>query len=125
MSDALLTDFDDKLPIRDIIKTAWFSVFNYISNNLEDYDYCEQFANSPYSEMVDREFLEKEYGPIINVFMKGIEQKIIKNVDMNFIAAFIFNPISRLANPRLSLDLKMNEEDLEMAFTMAWDAIKL
>ena len=80
MSDALLTDFDDKLPIRDIIKTAWFSVFNYISNNLEDYDYLEQFANSPYSSLVDSEILEKEYIPIVNIIQKGIEQKIIKNV---------------------------------------------
>ena len=125
LSDALLADFDVTLPIRDIIKTLWFSVFSYVSENLDDYSYCEQFANSPYSEMVDREFLEREYAPIITVFQKGIEQKIIKNVDMNFLGAFIFNPISRLSNPRLSPGLEMNEENLEIAFTMAWDAIKL
>ena len=125
LADALLADFDDTLPIRDIIKRSWFSVFQYISKNLEDYDYIEQFANSPYSSLVDRETLEKEYIPIINVFQKGIEQKIIKNVDMNFLAAFIFNPISRLANPRLCHGLEMDEEGLELAFTMAWDAIKL
>ena len=125
MSNALLDDFDDKLPIRDIIKGAWFNMFKYISNNMEYYSYLEQFANSPYSALVDRETLEKEFIPIINVIEKGIEQKIIKDVDMNFITAFIFNPISRLANPRLCNGLEMNEEDLELAFTMAWDAIKL
>jgi AcrR family transcriptional regulator len=125
LSTALLDDFDDTLPIRDIIKGAWFSVFSFVSGNLEDYDYIEQFANSPYSSLVDRETLEKEYVPIINIFQKGIEQKIIKNVNMNFLAAFIFNPISRLANPRLCHDLEMDEENLELAFTMAWDAIKL
>jgi AcrR family transcriptional regulator len=125
MSKALLDDFDDQLPIRDIIKSAWFNMFAYISNNQEYYDYIEQFANSPYSSLVDRKTLEKEYLPIINVFQKGIEQKIIKNVDLNLLGAFIFNPISRLANPRLCHDLEMNEEMLEIAFTMAWDAIKL
>jgi AcrR family transcriptional regulator len=125
LSDALLEDFDDKLPIRDSIKGAWFNLFKYISNNLEYYDYLEQFANSPYSSLVDIETLEKEFIPIINVIEKGIEQKIIKDVDLNFIAAFIFNPISRLANPRLCHGLEMNEEGLELAFTMAWDAIKL
>jgi|GEM_PF-1572149 len=44
---------------------------------------------------------------------------------MNFLAAFMFNPISRLANPRLCHGLEMNEKNLELAFTMAWDAIKL
>jgi len=125
MSDALLEDFDDKLPIRDTIKGVWFKVFEYISNNLEDHDYIEQFANSPYSSLVDREKVEKEFIPIAKVFQKGIEQKIIKNVDTNFLVAFIFNPISRLANPRLCKGLEMDEEGLEIAFTMAWDAIKL
>ena len=125
LADALLSDFDDKQPIRDIIKRAWFNVFDYISNNLEYYDYIEQFANSPYSALVDQEMLEKEYLPIINVFQKGIEQKIIKNVDIHFLGAFIWNPISRLANPRLCHDLEMDAKGLETAFTMAWDAIKL
>lgn len=124
LSDALLTDFNDNLPIRDIIKRLWCSMFKYVSNNLEDYDYVEQFANSPYSSMVDREILEREYLPIITVFQKGIEQKIIKNVDLEILGAFIFNPISRLANPRLCHELEMDDKKREMAFTMAWDAIR-
>ena len=125
MSEALLEGFDDTLPIRDIIKGVWFRTFRYISNNLEDYGYVEQFGNSPYSALVDRAVLEKQYLPFINVIQKGIEQKIIKNVDMNLLVAFMFSPISRLANPRLSRGLEMNEEVLELAFTMAWDAIRL
>mgnify|MGYP001813144249 FL=1 len=100
-------------------------MFNFLSGNLDDYEYVEQFANSPYSSPVDRETLEKEYLPFINVLQKGIEQKIIKNVDTNILSAFLFNPISRLANPRLCHGLDMNAENLEFAFTMAWDAIRL
>jgi AcrR family transcriptional regulator len=125
MADALLDDFDDNLPIRDIMKGVWLSVFNYISNNLEYYDFIEQFANSPFSALVDREALEKQFVPIISVFEKGIEQKIIKNVNFNLLAAFMFQPISRLANPRLCHGLELNEKEIETAFTMAWDAIKL
>ena len=125
LSESLLEDFDDSLPIRDTIKNAWIGVFNFISNNFKEYDYVEQFANSPYSSLVDREALEKEYIPLIMVLQRGIEQKIIKNVDMDLLGAFMFNPISRLANPRLCHDLEMNAENLELAFNMAWDAIKL
>ena len=125
LAESLLDDFDDSLPVRDMIKSAWFSVFNFVSSNLEAYDYMEQFANSPYSELVDKEALEKEYMPLINVIAKGMEQKIIKNVDMNIISAFLFNPVSRLANPRLCYGLEMDAETLEQAFDMAWDAIRL
>lgn len=122
---ALLEGFDDTLPIRDIVKRAWFNMFGYVADNLECFDYTEQFANSPYSSLVDHEMLEKEYIPMINVLQKGIELKIIKDVDMMMLAAFVFHPISRLANPRLSHGLVMDEQKLEAVFTMAWDAIKL
>lgn len=125
LAQALLADFDDSLPIRDIVKRCWFGVFHYVSNNLDRFGYIEQFANSPYSDLVDVETLEKEYLPIVNVFQKGIEQKIIKNVDMNFLSAFMWSPISRFANPRLCQGLEMDEAGLETAFKMAWDAVKL
>ena len=121
----LRDDFNENLPIRDIIRGAWFSVFNFVSNNLEAYDYMEQFANSPYSSLVDKEALEKEYLPLINVITSGMEQKIIKKVDMNIISAFLFNPVSRLANPRLCHGLEIDNENLDQAFDMAWDAIRL
>lgn len=124
MSEALLEDFDDTLPIRDVIKKIWFKTFKFISSELDKYDYIEQFANSPYSSLVDNELIEKQYAPIINLLLKGIEQKIIKDVDIDFLVAFIFSPLSRLANPRLCQTLEMDESNLDIAFTMAWDAIK-
>ena len=54
------------------------------------YDYLEQFANSPYSSLVDREAVEKHFVPILNAVERGVEQKIIKDVDRNFHAAFMF-----------------------------------
>lgn len=125
LSQTLLEEFDDQQPIRDIIREVWFKVFQYVSRNLYKYDYMEQFANSPFSGLVDIETLEKEFIPIIKVFERGIHQKIIKDVDMRILAAFIFNPISRLANPRVCHGLQMDDEMLESAFSMAWDAVKL
>ena len=125
MSNALLDDFDDTLPIRDILRNVWFSMFEYISNNLESYMFTEQFASSPYSSLVDRDALDQYFIPIIKVIERGIEQKIIKNVDRELLSAFLFPPISHLANPRLCHGLEIDEEGLESAFTMAWDAIKL
>ncbi|THB75648.1 MAG: TetR/AcrR family transcriptional regulator [Desulfobacteraceae bacterium] len=125
LAHALLENFDDTLPIRDIIRNGWYSVFNYVSEHPDEAAYMEQFSNSPYSELVDKAVVEREFVPFGNVMVKGIEQKIIKDVDISILAAFIFNPLFRLANPRLCAELEMNEEKLEQAFGMAWDAIKL
>ena len=125
LSRAILSDFDARLPIRDILKNVWLSMFEYVADNSAYYQFIEQFSNSPYGDLVDHQTVEQYFIPIIDVLERGIEQKIIKAVDRHFLAAFMFAPISYLANPRLRHGAELNAADIETAFTMAWDAIKL
>jgi AcrR family transcriptional regulator len=125
LSKALLRDFNDQLPIRDIFRHIWFNMFDYISNNLEYFKFIEQFSNSPYSSLVDKEEVEQYFDPLAKVLQTGIEQKIIKNVHPDILKAFMYYPITVLANPSLCQGFELNEENIEAAFTLAWDAIKL
>jgi len=97
----------------------------YISNNLEYYKFVEQFSNSPYRSLVNRQEVEQYFVPLIKVLQTGIERKILKNVNFDILTAFMYHPITVLANPGLYQDFELNEENIETAFTLAWDAIKL
>ena len=125
LSKALLRDFNEKLPIRDILRNVWFNMFEYISNNLEYYKFVEQFSNSPYSFLVNKQEVEQYFIPLVKVLQTGIAQKILKNVNFDILTAFMYFPITVLANPSLCPDFELNEENIETAFTLAWDAIKL
>ncbi len=121
---AVHTDFDETLPIRDILKQVWFRMFDYISGHPDYFQYTEQFANSPYQALVDKKEIETFFEPVIRVLCRGIEQKIIKNVDFHILTAFIFYPILALSNARVCLDFELTHDNIEAAFTMAWDAIR-
>ena len=125
LSKALLKDFDDTLPIRDILRNVWFNMFEYVSNNLEYYKFVEQFSNSPYSSLVNRQEVEQYFVPLIKVLQTGIDQKIIKDVNFDILTAFMYHPITILANPGLCQEFEPTEENIDTAFTLAWDAIKL
>ena len=125
LSKALLRDFNDEQPIRDILRNVWLNMFEYISNNLEYYKFVEQFSSSPYSSLVDKQEVEQYFIPIVKVLQAGIEQKIIKDVNFDILTAFMYHPITVLANPGLCQDFELNEKNIETAFTLAWDAIKL
>ena len=116
---------DHELPLRDCLLNLWKKIFSHISNNKEEFRFAEQFSNSPYTQLVDKEELNNSFSSVIAVLQRGIDMKIIKNVDFNILAAFIFHPITTLANPNLCSDFELNEETLEQAFQLAWDAIKL
>lgn len=125
MGQAILRDFDSSRPIRDILQQVWLNMFEYIGDNVDQFQFAEQFSNSPYSALVSQQEIEQSFLPVINVLKKGIEQKIIKNVNQDILATFMFYPIITLANNRLCSGFVKNRENIETAFTLAWDAIKL
>ena len=125
LSEAILRDFDDSQPIRDILKASWLKTFNFISKNPDDFQYTEQFANSPYSSLVDKSEVDKHFEPIIKVIHRGIQQKIIKDVPLDIVLIFVYYPVAILSNPQASAKFNCDEKCIETAFSMTWDAIKL
>lgn len=125
MGRTIQKDFNPDSPIRDIMKTVWFNMFEYIEQYPDNFHYSEQFANSPYQDLVQKNEIEKYFAPLIETIHRGIEQKIIKDVHFDILKVFIFMPILSLANKKICQDLEINRGNLETAFTLAWDAIKL
>ncbi len=125
MGKAMLADFDNTLPIRDTMKKVWRNTFAYISANKAYFQFGEQFSNSPYSSLIDKAAVEAPFLPLLETMNKGIEQKIIKDVPKDLLTAFIFHPILVLSNKNICAGFEKSSENIDLAFTMAWDAIKL
>lgn len=125
MGAAILEGFDAERPIRDILHTVWHNTFAYAMANMDEFRYTEQFSNSPYSDQVMNVEIQERFQSLLKVIERGIEQKILKDVNLDIIGAFLFHPIMVLANPRHCKSFEATEDNVEIAFTMAWDAIKL
>lgn len=125
MGKELLNNFDSSKPLRDLFFIFWKNTFNFIDKNRALYKYSEQFSNSPYLELVNRAELEKNFEPFVKTIQKGIEQKIIKDVPFEILAAFIFFPVSAISNSKLCISTEISDEVIGTSFTLAWDAIKL
>lgn len=125
MGKELLSNFDASKPLRDIFFMFWKNTFNFIGKNRSFYKYSEQFSNSPYIELVNQAELEKSFEPFMKIIKKGIEQKIIKDVPLEILAAFIFFPVTAISNSKLCLNAEISSELINTSFDLAWDAIKL
>lgn len=125
MGIAILDGFDENGPIHDSLHRIWRNMFSYVSSNPEEFRYTEQFANSPYSDLVDKSQVNETFEPLLRVIEKGIEQKIIKNVSLDILSAFMFHPIMVLANSKHCSTFEPTDENIEVAFRMAWDALRL
>ncbi len=125
ISSAILTDFDNNNPVRDILQIAWQNLFTYASINREAFQFTEQFSYSPYSQQVNKQEVESYFAPILLVIESGIKQKILKDIPHDVISAFLLYPAMILANPNLCRNFEVNDKNIEIAFQAAWDAIKM
>ena len=125
LSTAIIKDFDESQPIRDILKKMWFNAFDYTSKYPDYFQFTEQFSNSAYNSLVNKQDVEKFFEPMIKTLQEGIRQKIIKDVSLEILSVYMFYPVMLLSNSRICANFELNAENIETAFTCAWDAIKL
>jgi len=125
LGDALMADFDPSIPLREALIKAGINLFNYISSQPDMFYFAEQFANSPYNDLVDKAQIEAAFQPLFELLQKGIEDKIIKDVPFELLHSHLYFPIFNLANPRLNPNFKASPENIKTVMSMAWDAIKL
>lgn len=125
LSQIAMNDVDDDMPIRDCFDQVWRNHFIFATTNRAHARFAEQFANSPYNEQVDQSRIDEMYEPLGRLIKKGIEMKVLKDVNPDMIGAFVFYPVMILTNPRLCRNFRITDEQIEKSFQLAWDAIKL
>lgn len=125
ISKAMLESFNADRPLRDILEKVWFNMFRFSAEHSDYFHFAEQFSNSPYADLVDRDEVERYFHPLVQVLQKGIQQKIIKDVSFDILRAFMFYPIVALSNSRVCRNFEICHSNIATAFRLAWDAIKL
>jgi AcrR family transcriptional regulator len=125
LSGSVFKDIDDTLPLRDVFRKVWFNLCQFTVEHADYFQFSEQFGNSPIYDQVNHKEIDRMFRPMSALVQKGIKLKIIKDVNLDIISAFIFYPVIILANPRLCKNFLMTDEHVENSFQLAWDAIKL
>jgi AcrR family transcriptional regulator len=125
LSDAMLKDFDETRPIWETVRRIWLNTFDYIKAHPSYFQFTEQFANSPYSCMAAKDKVNKYFEPLTRLIQRGIREKILKDVEWNLMFTFMIHPLIVLANNSFKDNIKLEPKDIERAFNMTWDAIKL
>lgn len=124
VSEAVLTDFNPDLPVKDILHRMWNSLYRHAAANGAEFRFAEQFAASPYQKLVKREDVEQYFLPLVEAVERGKQKGEIKDVPFEILGLFMFHPVLLLANKVICEDFTASREQVDLAFDMAWDAIR-
>ncbi|MCY4532644.1 MAG: TetR/AcrR family transcriptional regulator [Gammaproteobacteria bacterium] len=122
-ASAAMKGFDETSPLKEMFRKIWNNSFKFISENRDHLQYHEQFRSSPYNDLVNSTEATNIMQPFLAALESGAKDKVIKRIDDDILVAFIFSAIPVLSSS--SYKTKMTRKNIETAFEMAWDAIKL
>jgi len=135
--EALHTDIDQRLkpsvndgidesaPIRESLLQILNRVFNFLIENPCDFRFLEMYYNSPYGLAKQRSEEDGCDKPLYQLFEKGIERQIIKDVPKEVLFALCFGPMLMLIRDQSTGYFQLTEEMIEMTLIACWDSIKL
>ncbi len=122
MSAELLNGVNSSQPIEESFKIIWNNFYNYAIENPIRFAFTEQFANSPMIANCRWESMEF-FRPLVELFERGKEQKVFKDISLEIFKAFTFAPLMGLIKEHLNGEIVLDKKALETTYEIAWDAI--
>lgn len=123
MGAELLKGIKPELPVAEAFKIVWNNFYQYATQKQIKFAFTEQFGNSP---LVDRICKDESMGffmPLIELFNRGKQEKIFKDISLELFHAFTFAPLMGLIKEHFKGELVLDEKMLREAFKLTWGAV--
>ena len=120
----LLRGFDTTLPFRSRARILWRNALRDRLDHYAEAVFHQQYFNSRWYSQNDRALssnLTKEW---LDFIEEGQRQEILKDAPASLISALFLGSIRETAELIRQEAVKSNEETLDIAFALYWDAIK-
>jgi len=124
-SEKMLAGYDDSLAVEEGFKLIWENACHYMLANPIQFAFTEQFANSPLVNRVSKDESSTYFRAIINLFERGKQEGIFKDIPPSLFAAFLYAPPMRLGKQHHEGALVLDRELQQMAFELTWDALTI
>jgi AcrR family transcriptional regulator len=110
-------------PSKGTFRTIWLNHYQFITENMEEYNFLENFSNCPLIERVETEN-KLDYCPTFeSLFEQSKANGLIQNMNNDLIFSMLFSPINHLVKKSKSTDKTLTTSELIEVFEASWRAI--
>ena len=120
---SVFIDFSLEKPIKLQFENYFSSIIDFFINNPSYFKFMEQLQASPIITDESRAVGEKSVAPVLNLLVKGKEERIIKNIEIDEMLIFIGGAILSYLRWYFNQP-EVKPVSLENQIRMVWDAIK-
>ncbi|QCX38976.1 TetR/AcrR family transcriptional regulator [Aureibaculum algae] len=120
---AVFLDFNLEKPLKTQFENYLTSIIDFFINNPEYFKFMEQLQASPIITKESRSKGEKSVAPVFQLLVKGKQERIIKNIELDEILMFIGGAILSYLRWYFNQS-QARPTSLTNQIQMVWDAIK-
>jgi AcrR family transcriptional regulator len=123
MGHSYFSEESDLSSSKGTFRTIWINHYQYVMENLEEYNFLENFSNCPLIERIEDEN-KVDYCPTFeSLFDKSKSNGLIMNMNNDLIFSLLFSPINYLVKKSKSTGKMLNTNELIEVFEASWRAI--
>ena len=114
-------------PIRERFLHLVSNLFRHFIACPLHFRYLEQYHNSPYGTSLRQEILlnrAKEPNILSNLFLEGIERKVLKDFPLPVLFALTMGPLRDLIRDHILGFISLNEETIRQVIEACWESIR-
>jgi len=115
----------DLSPSKGTFRTIWINHYQYIIENIEEYNFLENFSNCPLIDHIEKEN-NHDYCPNFEtLFDQSKAAKLLQPLTNDIIYSLLFAPISQMVKKSKSQGKSLSTNDLIQIFDASWKAVSL
>jgi AcrR family transcriptional regulator len=122
MSQGALEGLEQDMTTEEVFKSIWYHSFTFNLKHPEFLAYREQFERTTMMKKIRVENFEL-FQTVDSLLKQGIKEKTIKALPLPILTAFAYFPVITLLNFHHAGIVKMDENHIEQACEIAWNAI--
>lgn len=124
LAAAAFKDYDSSKAVKINFEKIWFNMAEFKLAHKEGASFLSQCGNTPMIDEQTRQEGLQQLKPLFDLWSKGIQQGVIKDISPYLLYAFTIYPMAFLMNISCSGLCPLDKELLDKAFEVAWKSIR-
>ncbi len=117
-------NYKENMPVEKGFKIIWKNIAEFKLKEVEEAFFLSQCDNTPIIDESGRQEGLKHLQPLLDLWEKGKNEGLIKEVSPYSLYAFSIYPVAFLMNMQQRGLYNLTSEHIEEAYEMAWNSIK-
>ena len=125
MGSYIFQSIEKTLSEKEELQRYWERAIDFGLKNQEKFFFVEQFSNSPLLAKQNKEMLEKIFERLFLIFFKGINDGVLKNIDVLILHQIVYFNIIGIIKFYAESPRKLTPKVKAQLFECCWDSIKI